>query len=174
MASTKAKLPETLPEFPAVDTPSEFSALDHIEEKTAPGVDDSSGVQPVGQAWTDVYAQLQSAFASADYDRALLLAERYLQHDEKDLFARLCVEECRLMLEAKLTELLEPLDRVVVLRLTFDQIARARIDHRSAFLLSRVDGASSIEDLLDIAGMPRLDALRYIADWVQQGYVALH
>ncbi len=174
MAGSKAKLPETLPEFPAVDTESEFSALEKIEERTAPGVEDSSGVQPLAQAWTDVYAEMQRAFASADYDRALHLAERYLDHDEKDLFARLCVEECHLMLEAKLTDLLEPLDRVVVLRLSLDEIARARIDHRGVFLLSRVDGASTIEDLLDIAGMPRLDALRYLADWVEQGYVRLH
>lgn len=45
------------------------------------------------------------------------------------------------------------------------------LDSRSAFLLSRIDGAMTIDDLLDISGMPRRDALRVLARLVLSGTV---
>jgi hypothetical protein len=47
------------------------------------------------------------------------------------------------------------------------------LDPRSAFLLSRLDGMSSVEDLLDISGMPRLEALRVLALLVRRGVVTV-
>jgi len=174
----KLRLPETLPEFPVVDTPSEFSvlaALDALDEATSreAAEGDGSGVQAVGQAWKDVHSQMRRAFSEGDYERALMLGERYLEHDDVDTLARLYVEECRLMLEVQLVELLQPLDRIVRVRLRIDDPSKARVDPRGAFLLSRIDGASTVEDLLDIAGMLRVDALRYLVEWVQQGYITL-
>ncbi len=78
-----------------------------------------------------------------------------------------------MMVEAQLTELLFPLDRVVVARLRLDELAKAHIDSRGVFLFTCIDGRTNIEDLLDIAAMPRVEALRYLADWVAQGYVSL-
>jgi hypothetical protein len=51
--------------------------------------------------------------------------------------------------------------------------AVANLDPRSAFLLSRLDGMSSVEDLLDVSGMPRLEALRCLALLVKRGVVTL-
>ena len=45
------------------------------------------------------------------------------------------------------------------------------LDSRSAFLLSRMDGSMSLDDLLDISGMPRADALRVIARLIVAGVV---
>jgi hypothetical protein len=47
------------------------------------------------------------------------------------------------------------------------------LDPRSAFLLSRLDGMSTVEDLLDVSGMPRLEALRLLALLVRRGVVKL-
>jgi hypothetical protein len=49
----------------------------------------------------------------------------------------------------------------------------ADLDPKSAFLLSRLDGMSSVDDLLDISGMPRLEALRALALLVKRGVVVL-
>jgi hypothetical protein len=43
------------------------------------------------------------------------------------------------------------------------------LDPRSAFLLSRIDGAMTVEDVLDVSGMPRLEALRVMALLVRRG-----
>ena len=45
------------------------------------------------------------------------------------------------------------------------------LDSRSAFLLSRMDGSMSLDDLLDISGMPRADALRVLARLIVAGVV---
>jgi hypothetical protein len=47
------------------------------------------------------------------------------------------------------------------------------LDPRSAFMLSRIDGMSSAEDLLEVSGMPRLEALRLLALLVRRGVVTV-
>ena len=47
------------------------------------------------------------------------------------------------------------------------------LEPRSAFLLSRLDGAMSVEDVLDVSGMPRLEALRVLALLVRRGAVVV-
>jgi hypothetical protein len=37
------------------------------------------------------------------------------------------------------------------------------LHQRAAFLLSRIDGSVSVEEILDISGMPRLEAYRHLA-----------
>ncbi|HEX6839825.1 MAG TPA: hypothetical protein VF334_24790, partial [Polyangia bacterium] len=47
------------------------------------------------------------------------------------------------------------------------------LEPRSAFLLSRIDGAMTVEDVLDVSGMPRLEALRVMALLVRRGAVVI-
>ena len=49
----------------------------------------------------------------------------------------------------------------------------AKLDPRAAFLLSRVDGLLTIEDLHDISGMPWLEAIRLLALLLRQGALAV-
>jgi hypothetical protein len=46
------------------------------------------------------------------------------------------------------------------------------MDHRAGFILSLIDGASSVDLILDVCGMPKLDALRILQELVQQKIVA--
>jgi len=43
------------------------------------------------------------------------------------------------------------------------------LDARTAFLLSQADGRTSIDDLADLAAMPRSEALRIIAVAIETG-----
>ena len=61
------------------------------------------------------------------------------------------------------------LDRVPVVRTAKDALASLEIDHRAGFLLSHVDGASSFETILDVSGMPELDALRILTELLRRG-----
>jgi hypothetical protein len=45
------------------------------------------------------------------------------------------------------------------------------LDHRAGFLLSRVDGLSTVEEVLDICGMPRLEALKTLVDLLDRGAI---
>jgi len=51
--------------------------------------------------------------------------------------------------------------------------AMGDLEPRSAFLLSRIDGAMTVEDVLDVSGMPRLEALRVMALLVRRGAVLI-
>lgn len=51
--------------------------------------------------------------------------------------------------------------------------AMGSLEPRSAFLLSRIDGSMTVEDVLDVSGMPRLEALREMALLVRRGAVVI-
>jgi hypothetical protein len=48
---------------------------------------------------------------------------------------------------------------------------RSGIDPRAAFLLSRIDGMLTFDELLDVAGMGRLEACRHLANLIGKGLV---
>jgi hypothetical protein len=66
-----------------------------------------------------------------------------------------------------------PLDRVPVVEIARDQLRWLSIDHRTGFILSLVDGISSLEMILDVSGMPPLDALRMLFELVQQRIISI-
>jgi hypothetical protein len=47
------------------------------------------------------------------------------------------------------------------------------LDPRAGFICSMVDGTTSIEDIIDMSGAPRLDVLRILDDLVAQGGAAV-
>lgn len=47
------------------------------------------------------------------------------------------------------------------------------LDPRGAFLLSRIDGMSTADDLLEVSGMPRLEALRLMALLLRRGAIVM-
>jgi hypothetical protein len=52
-------------------------------------------------------------------------------------------------------------------------IATLGLDHRAGFMLDRIDGMTSVDDLLDIAGMPRIDALYMIVTLLKHNVITL-
>ena len=49
-----------------------------------------------------------------------------------------------------------------------DKLQWLSIDHRAGFLLSRIDGPTSVSDVLEISSMSRLDTLRRLHELLQQ------
>jgi hypothetical protein len=65
------------------------------------------------------------------------------------------------------------LEQVATLAVDARELRALPVDHRGAFLLSQVDGVSTLEMILDVSGMSRLDALRILAGFVEQGTITL-
>ncbi len=61
------------------------------------------------------------------------------------------------------------LDRQPQLARPLHELANAPISPRAAFLLSRIDGALTLEEILDVSGMPRLEAYRYLCQLFLRG-----
>lgn len=116
---------------------------------------------------------MQDRFEVGDYSGALELAVRILEEDPDDMSARLMADECTTTLTQMLSARLGSLTQRPTIGLPLDQIRWLSLDHRAGFLLSLMDGQLSIDDVLDVSGMPRLDAMRLLTDLVDQRVIAL-
>ena len=65
------------------------------------------------------------------------------------------------------------LDRVPTLAITFGELRTLQLDHRAGFLVSLIDGMSTVEMILDVCGMPSSEAAAMLAGFLERGIVTL-
>lgn len=117
--------------------------------------------------------QMKDRYATGDFSGALALAESLLEGDRDDLEAQRFATSCRDVLTQMLASRLGTFAQVVVIALSQEELRWLTLDHRAGFLLSLVDGCSTIEELLDISGMARLESLRILSTLIEQRVVRL-
>lgn len=120
---------------------------------------------------SDLVSEMEELYALDDLTGALRHAELILGRTPDNEQAQRCASNCRNRLIQLYSSKIGKLDRVVVLALGDSQLRWLGLDHRSGFLLSRVDGFSTLEELLDVCGMPRLEALKTLADLLERGAI---
>jgi len=121
----------------------------------------------------DLVSEMQELYALDDLTGALRHAELILGRNPEHDLAQRCAANCRSRLIQLYSSKIGRLDRIVLLALGDSQLRWLGLDHRSGFLLSRVDGFSTLEELLDVCGMPRLEALKTLADLLERGAIRL-
>lgn len=131
--------------------------------------DEPSGVSLPG---IPTAREMNDKISLGDYSGALEIAEKLLVLDPSDVGVRATLETCRSVLRQMYAARIGPLERVPVVMVPRDQLRWLSIDHRAGFVLSLVDGVSTLEMILDVSGMPELDALRILADLAQQRVIA--
>jgi hypothetical protein len=119
----------------------------------------------------DPAAEMLRCYELGDYTGAIALADLILAEASGSLVALECRTKSGAALEGIYAARLGPLSRLPIVVMAPTQIDSLDIDHRAGFLLSLVDGSSTIEGILDVCGMPRLDALRILHELVQRGAV---
>lgn len=117
---------------------------------------------------TGQLGEMRDRFSLGDYSGALVVAEAILEADAKHGEALQVAQHCRRVLEQMYIARIGPLTRVPVVAVPRDQLRWLSIDHRAGFLLSHVDGVSTLEMILDVSGMSPLDALRILFELAQQ------
>jgi hypothetical protein len=133
----------------------------------------SAGPEITERTIEDPVAEMRERFSLGDYTGALEMAELILAEDPGHLEAAECGENCRTVLENMYAARLGSLDRVPRVVVPRTQMRWLSMDHRAGFILSLIDGSSTIEMILDVSGMPKLDALRILHELVEQKVVAL-
>lgn len=121
----------------------------------------------------DSYVEMKDRYATGDFTGALIVAESLLETQPEDEQALRYASSCREVLTQMYAARLGPLTQLVTVGVAPDQIRWLSLDHRAGFLLSMVDGTSTIEEILDISGMPRLDALRILFTLLEQQVIVL-
>jgi hypothetical protein len=119
------------------------------------------------------HADMKDRYAMGDFTGALVIAEGILESNSHDNEAHLCAEHCRDVLTQMYSARLGPLSQTVAVAIPNDEIRWLSLDHRAGFLLSLVDGSLTLEEILDISGMPKLDALRLMFTLFDQHVVRL-
>jgi hypothetical protein len=120
----------------------------------------------------DPVAEMQDRFSLGDYSGSLIIAESLLSDDPMHAEARKYAENCKNILEQMYTARLGSLDRVPFVAVPLEQLRWLSIDHRAGFVLSHVDGVSTLEQILDVSGMPLLDTLRILYELVQHRVIS--
>lgn len=116
--------------------------------------------------------EMEDRFSIGDFAGAMEIAEALLARDPEHEEANECLERSRLAIHSSFTSRLGPLDRVPLVAIPREQLRWLTIDHRAGFILSHVDGVSNLEEIIDISGMPELDALRILAELLQQRIIS--
>ncbi len=117
--------------------------------------------------------EMRERFSLGDYSGALVVAESILEEDPNHGEAGRLADNCRNVLQQMYVARLGSLERVPFVAVPREQLRWLSIDHRSGFVLSHVDGVSSLEQILDVSGMPTLDALRILYELVQQRVIGI-
>ena len=121
----------------------------------------------------DLVGEMEELYALDDLTGALRFAELVLGREPDNLQARRCADNCRRRLLSLYQSKIGDLKRVAVPSLEENEQRWLGLDHRAGFLMSRVDGISSVEDLLDVGGMPRLEALKTLVDLLERGAIRI-
>lgn len=106
-----------------------------------------------------------------DFTGALELIDKLLnlEPDNHEALALRAAAEKQLtaMYQSKVGRL-EQIPRV---RISQEELIWLNLDHRAGFVLSLVDGRMSYDEILSICGLPEVDALRILAELLQEGVI---
>jgi hypothetical protein len=169
LSLANARIPSNLPPPPSKATEVSPAPRD-AEQNAQPDAPGRAERSPEGPPPTE--REMNDRVSVGDYTGALAIAERLLAIDPDNLPASACADTCRSILRQMYATRLGPLDRVPIVTVSRDQLKWLTIDHRAGFVLSLVDGVSSLEMILDVSGMPELDALRILAELAQQRIIS--
>jgi hypothetical protein len=112
-------------------------------------------------------------FEAGEHARSLEICDFIADEIEPNAELEDLVERNHEILESVYVSQLGDLSSVPRVVIGGAQLKSASIDHRTAFLLTRMDGDTTIEEVLDISGMSRMDAAKLILDAVEKGLVEI-
>ena len=121
----------------------------------------------------DLEQTMKDRFAMGDFSGALQLADKLLIKNPRHVETAALATKCREVLEDMYASRISDMRKIPSIIMGPDQIRWLSLNHRSGFLLSMIDGVSSVDDLLDVSGMQRLDALRIVCSLLEQKVIAL-
>jgi hypothetical protein len=164
-----ARIPSNLPPRPddRLRVPDTLRGLQPAADSVPPPAEDPPPRSRVDER------EMNDRVALGDYTGALEIAEALLARNPAHEGAQLCAENCRGILRQMYAARIGPLDRVPNVLVPREQLRWLSIDHKAGFVLSLVDGVSSVEMIIDVSGMPELDTLRILAELTQQRIIAL-
>ena len=135
-------------------------------------IDDAAGPRNTHTPSDDRIAAMRECFSHGDYVAALTMADLILAAQPHNPIALEFQANSRATLEDVYALQLGPMDRVPVVVRQSERAGRQATDGRVAVLLSLMDGCTTLQAIVDVCGMPRLEALRLLHDLNHRGIIA--
>lgn len=110
-------------------------------------------------------------FDLGDFSGSLALVEQVLAKEPDHAEARRYEQRNKATLLLMYQSKLGDLSRRPKLLTSPEEVIWMNMHHQAGFLVSQVDGDLSFEDLIDVSGLSRFDALRIMAELVQKGVI---
>jgi hypothetical protein len=121
----------------------------------------------------DPFDDVRELFDAGDFRSALVMAEALLEVEPDHAQAKACLATCRETLTKKYLGRLGGLAKILRVAMPQDEIRWLSLDHKAGFLLSCIDGTSSIEEVLDVACMQQFEAIRILHDFRELGVIEI-
>jgi hypothetical protein len=135
--------------------------LEHARLQCVTPADEGPSAPTVG---SQLAGEMRVRFARKDFAGALAVAETILASHGGNPEVQGCAEACRSRLMASYVASIGSLQKVPVVAAPLDEVHASTVDHRAGFVLAQVDGATNLEEILDVCGMSSLDALRIVSE----------
>jgi hypothetical protein len=151
--------------------------FDPIDARSAEILEEVDAGAPPDEAKDDqtrrrITMLLQKAIeytAAQDFDRAVAAADLALSEDPNSVIGQKLVTRNKDTVMHVFQNFIGDLERQPQLARPLHELGNAPISPRAAFLLSRIDGTLTIDELLDVSGMPRMEAYRHLCQLFLRG-----
>ncbi len=174
ITNARARLPSTIDQMgiatPGVGARAESEAPTNARN-VLPGDTNHSDEDRIRRRVSELLSLAREAAERGDHLSAVEAAEAASSEDPDGKVGPVILHRHRDLLYRVYEGHIGEMTQVPLLAVPLHQIAAERLDHRTGFLLSRIDGLLSFEDILDVAGMPRLDAYRILSNLLRRGFI---
>ena len=125
----------------------------------------------IGERITSLLEMAREFSERNDHVAAVEAAEAAAAEDPQGLVGPVLLHRHRDLLMQIYEGHIGAMTQVPLVAVPLHTISTSQLDHRAGFLLSRIDGMLTYEDILDISGMPRLDAYRLLSGLLRRGLI---
>jgi len=120
---------------------------------------------------TNPHQKLDQHYDLGDFSGALDVAEQILQTNPNDSIALSRKKSCREVLMKMYESQIGSMDSIPNLAITDHELIWRNLDAAGGFILSRIDGMSTYEDIIDVSGLPRFETCRILNQLLQEGII---
>ncbi len=120
----------------------------------------------------DLRREMRECYEAGDYSGALDLAERILVEFPDDVNVLRSRMNFRDVLIKMYESTIGSFDRVPRAVVSDREIIWRNLDSAAGFILSRIDGTISFEDIIDISGFPRFETCRILSRLLKDGIIS--
>jgi len=132
----------------------------------------STGGRSAGGEVTELLGRAAQLHQQGEFDEAFAACQRALQLAPGHALAAALAQRIEAALMQAAEERLGSLEAIPIVRVPSHEITWHKLDHQAGFVLSRIDGLLSYNDVVTVSGMPRAAALRTLVRLLELKLIA--